>query len=113
MTRELVRDFCAEALATAEQKKKTERGQAGPSETLDPSVPKVHLEDRWPVMDDAAYYGVVGDIIRTIAPHTEADPVAILDSDLVVSSAISSAIPRTIKSKQTAIIQICTRCWSA
>jgi len=32
----------------------------------------------WPVMDDAAYYGIAGDIVRTILPHSEADPVALL-----------------------------------
>jgi hypothetical protein len=34
-------------------------------------------------MDQAAYYGVPGDVVRTIAPHTEADPVAILIQVLV------------------------------
>jgi hypothetical protein len=29
-------------------------------------------------MDQAAYYGLVGDVVRMIAPHTEADPVAVL-----------------------------------
>jgi hypothetical protein len=29
-------------------------------------------------MDDAAYYGLAGDVVRAIEPHTEADPVAIL-----------------------------------
>jgi hypothetical protein len=32
----------------------------------------------WPLIDDAAYYGLAGDAVRTIDPHTEADPVAIL-----------------------------------
>ena len=32
----------------------------------------------WPAMDEAAYYGLAGDVVKTIAPHTEADPVAIL-----------------------------------
>jgi hypothetical protein len=29
-------------------------------------------------MDEAAYHGIAGDIVRAIRPHTEADPVAIL-----------------------------------
>jgi hypothetical protein len=37
-----------------------------------------HKEDVWPSLDDAAYYGLAGDIVKTIAPHTEADPVAVL-----------------------------------
>jgi hypothetical protein len=32
----------------------------------------------WPTLADAAYYGVAGRAVRTIAPHTEADPAAIL-----------------------------------
>jgi len=32
----------------------------------------------WPVMHEAAYYGLAGEIVRTIGPHSEADPVAIL-----------------------------------
>ena len=32
----------------------------------------------WPEVDDAAYYGLPGDIVRTIEPHSEADPVALL-----------------------------------
>jgi hypothetical protein len=33
--------------------------------------------------DDAAYYGLAGDIVRRIEPHTEADPVALLVQLLV------------------------------
>jgi hypothetical protein len=32
----------------------------------------------WPTLADAAYNGVAGRAVRTIAPHTEADPAAIL-----------------------------------
>src|ERR1700689_1518232 len=35
-------------------------------------------ERPWPVLDPAALYGLPGDVVRAIAPHTEADPVAIL-----------------------------------
>ncbi len=38
----------------------------------------------FPVMDDAAYRGVFGEIVETIAPHTEADPVAILLSAITL-----------------------------
>jgi hypothetical protein len=34
--------------------------------------------DPWPLMPEAAYYGLAGDIVRTIDPYTEADPVAVL-----------------------------------
>src|SRR6516164_7390388 len=32
----------------------------------------------WPLIDDAAFIGLAGDIVCTIDPHTEADRVAIL-----------------------------------
>jgi hypothetical protein len=32
----------------------------------------------WPLIDDAAFYGLAGEVVRTIDPHTEADRVAIL-----------------------------------
>jgi hypothetical protein len=32
----------------------------------------------WPHLDDAALHGLAGDVVRTIGPHSEADPVAIL-----------------------------------
>lgn len=38
----------------------------------------------WPTLDDAALYGLAGEIVRTIEPETEADPVAIL-AQLIIS----------------------------
>ncbi len=40
----------------------------------------VHWEDArpWPVLQEAALYGLAGDIVRVLGPHTEADPAAIL-----------------------------------
>src|SRR3954449_8997511 len=36
------------------------------------------IED-WPdPLSDAAYHGLAGDVVRAFAPHTEADPIAIL-----------------------------------
>jgi len=32
----------------------------------------------WPILDDRAYYGLAGDIIRSLEPHTEADPIGML-----------------------------------
>jgi hypothetical protein len=34
--------------------------------------------DTWPQMDEAAYYGLAGDVVRVIGPDSESDPVAIL-----------------------------------
>jgi hypothetical protein len=36
------------------------------------------LNDGWPVLLPAAIYGLAGDVVRTIEPHSEADPAAIL-----------------------------------
>src|SRR5262245_22589692 len=35
-------------------------------------------EAPWPQMDRAAYHGLAGEIVDTLSPHSEADPVAIL-----------------------------------
>src|SRR5690348_8013142 len=35
-------------------------------------------EKPWPWIDGDAYHGLVGEIIETIEPHSEADPIAIL-----------------------------------
>jgi hypothetical protein len=35
-------------------------------------------QPEWPVIDEAAYYGLAGDIVRTLEPHTEADSVGLL-----------------------------------
>jgi hypothetical protein len=37
----------------------------------------------WPQMDDAAFHGLAGQVVHTIEPHSEADPVAILLQFLV------------------------------
>jgi hypothetical protein len=34
--------------------------------------------EAWPVMGRDAYFGLVGEVVRAIEPHTEADPIAIL-----------------------------------
>jgi hypothetical protein len=46
---------------------------------------------RWPILADEARYGLVGDILKTIDPHTEADPVAVLANLL---AAFGNAIGR-------------------
>ena len=35
-------------------------------------------DETWPEMDEAAYYGLAGDVVRIIEPDSESDPVAIL-----------------------------------
>jgi hypothetical protein len=40
--------------------------------------PLQHAEVWPPALVDAAYHGIIGEIVHEIAPHTEADPVGIL-----------------------------------
>jgi hypothetical protein len=48
-------------------------------------IPLRSTDADWPrPLHDAALHGVVGDLVRTIEPHTESDPVAILVQSLVV-----------------------------
>jgi hypothetical protein len=86
MTENITRDYCGEALASGGVKSDghatsdydhRRRPKSSPQDRSDTK------DNSWPTMDEAAYYGVVGDIVRTIAPHTEADPVAILVQILV------------------------------
>ena len=41
----------------------------------------------WPALDPAALYGLPGEVVRTIEPHTEADPVGVLVSFLALYGA--------------------------
>jgi hypothetical protein len=49
---------------------------------FDPPAP---AELIWPVMAPDANHGVVGDVVRTIEPHTESDPAALLIQFLVAT----------------------------
>lgn len=41
----------------------------------------------WPQLDQAAYHGLAGEVVRALDPHTEADPVALLVTFLVAFGA--------------------------
>jgi hypothetical protein len=43
-----------------------------------PSPPSAPPQKPWPVIDDAAFHGAVGEAVEILEPHTEADKVAIL-----------------------------------
>lgn len=47
----------------------------------------------WPTLDAAALYGLPGEVVRTLAPHTEADPVALLSDFLVSFGSAVGATP--------------------
>lgn len=44
--------------------------------------------DKWPSLDPAALQGLAGDVVQTIEPHSEADPVAILIQYLVAFGSV-------------------------
>jgi Protein of unknown function (DUF3987) len=57
------------------------------------AMPKPESEAPWPLMDEPAYYGLAGDIVRTIDPHTESDNVAILLQTLTVFGSVVGSNP--------------------
>jgi hypothetical protein len=56
-----------------------------------PALPQ-SAEPAWPTMDGAAYHGFAGEVVETIEPHSEADPVAIL---LQFLTCVGNVIGRT------------------
>lgn len=79
---------CAAGRELLEALKSCAVSQTPPAVTRSPTQPgPVHVTpatNAWPdPMDSAAYYGLPGDIVRAIEPHTEADPVALLIQILV------------------------------
>ena len=61
------------------------QSQAPPAEARQSDGHSPAIPDFWPKIDDAAYFGLVGDIVQTILPHTEADAVALLIQTLVMA----------------------------
>ena len=50
----------------------------------DERQPPREFKPVWPVLDVAAYYGLAGDAVNAITPHSEADPGALLIQFLAV-----------------------------
>jgi hypothetical protein len=64
-----------------------------PTAAPEQSPPIIGNRDKWPdPLDDRAYYGLAGEIVRAIEPHSEADPVALLVQLLI---AVGNCIGRT------------------
>lgn len=57
------------------------------------SEPHRQAEKPWPAMDEAAYLGLAGEIMRTIEPHSESDPVALLIQTHVLFGSVLGPIP--------------------
>jgi len=58
----------------------------------EPSTNFASIANAWPVIDRAAYHGLAGEVVSTIEPHSEADPVALLIQFLVM---VGNVIGRT------------------
>jgi hypothetical protein len=54
----------------------------------EPPAPEPPREPPWPEMDTAAYYGLAGDFVRAMEPHTEADPAGLLVQFLIAFGSI-------------------------
>ena len=50
----------------------------------------------WPVLDPEALHGLAGEIVRTLEPHSEADPAGLLVSTLVEFGAIVGSGPHAV-----------------
>ncbi len=50
----------------------------GPTTGDDDDGPSDDVLDLWPTIDDTAFYGLAGRIVRAAEPHIEADPAAVL-----------------------------------
>jgi hypothetical protein len=48
---------------------------------------------QWPVLDDTALYGIVGEIVRMIEPHSEADPAGLLAQILTICGSVIGPNP--------------------
>jgi hypothetical protein len=62
---------------------------------------QAEAESIWPVMDEAAFYGLAGDVVRTIEPDSESDPVAILAQYLNLETLLAALRISRLKATAT------------
>jgi hypothetical protein len=77
--------------AARERSEQSEQRSVGP-DLLSPSS----LSSQWPSLDPAALHGIAGRVVRTLEPHTEADPVALLLTFLTAAGNILGLGPRAV-----------------
>jgi hypothetical protein len=51
------------------------------------------VASEWPLLDQAAFHGLAGEVVHTIEPHSEADPVAILLQALTLAGNVIGRLP--------------------
>lgn len=59
----------------------------------EPNRPAQLIEPAWPVLDNTALHGLAGEIVQTLDPQTEADPVAILTQVLIAYGSCVNRAP--------------------
>jgi hypothetical protein len=69
-----------------------EDGQKFPHPALSSESGKTPSEP-WPAIDEVAYSGLVGEIVQTLLPNTEADPVALLIQTLTTAGNVIGRLP--------------------
>ncbi len=84
---------------------------SGQSNDAGPGNANSSEQQTWPVLDGAAYHGLAGDVVNTIAPHSEADKVALLLQFLTAAGNVIGRSPIT-KLRPIIIILVCSLCWS-
>jgi hypothetical protein len=68
------------------------------------SVASVAAHEGWPELPEAALHGLAGEVVRTVAPHSEADPAAILVQFLVAAgNAIGPGLHCAVESTRHAM----------
>jgi hypothetical protein len=72
-----------------------ERFLKGLAPMISPPAPMVTAKafETWPILNDAALYGLAGEVVRLYEPHTEADSVALLVSFLSEVGALVGRAP--------------------
>jgi hypothetical protein len=84
---------CRPALDLAElQKTFDSAGKRGPNPEFHFAAAPAPALPKWPETAPEMFHGLAGDVVRLIAPHTEADPVALL---VQLLAAFGSALGRT------------------
>ena len=62
-----------------EADRSSERSEGSEERSAGGGVPSPSsLSSQWPTLEEAAYHGIAGRVVRTLAPHTEADPAGLL-----------------------------------
>jgi hypothetical protein len=74
------RIFDQDPVLRAKHETERERNETAKAKKLNGATPSnANAESAWPEpLGDDAYHGVAGDFVRLIAPHTEADPAALM-----------------------------------